>query len=192
MVYHWKVKIVMVGDVAVGKTSLIRRYVLDIFDEKYVMTVGAKVTSREVDFKPRGSQETYKVNMVIWDVMGAQGVKELLQEAYFFHADGVLAVCDLTRQETLKGLGAWLRSVQNIAGAVPCIVLANKADLRGKLLVSDLDLQTFSNQFNFPYLKTSARTGENIPVAFDWLLRAIHEKNMAKGTEPDLEVASAA
>lgn len=191
MVYHWKVKIVMVGDVSVGKTSLVKRYTLDIFDEKYIMTVGAKVTSKEVDFKPRAASDLFKASMVIWDVMGAQGVKELLQEAYFYNANGVLAVCDLTRRETLAGLAGWIQAVQNIAGSIPCILLANKADLKGRTLVSDPELQAFGTQYNLPYLKTSAKTGENIPVAFDWLLRAIYEKGLAKEPGKAVEVPGA-
>lgn len=180
MVVNWKVKVCLVGDVGVGKTSLIKRYVNDSFEDRYLMTMGAKVVSKDLDFHPPGGVEERRVSMLIWDVMGAKGVKDLLQEAYFYKASGILAVCDLTRSETLESLRDWIASVEAIAGSVSCIVLANKVDLKGKLAVQDAEIHRLCGTINAPYLKTSAKTGENVEVAFSWLVRSMFEK--AAGT----------
>ncbi len=182
MVTEWKVKVCLVGDEAVGKTSLIRRFVLDQFVDRYVITVGAKVVSKEFRFSPPGGGEEISVSMLIWDIMGQRGVEELLKEAYFYNAKGVLAVCDLTRPETLKNLKDWLSSVRSVTGPVPCIVLANKVDLKEKVAISDANLKDVCEGMNTPYLKTSARTGENVEVAFNWLIRGVHERTVQLST----------
>ncbi len=177
MAVKWKVKVCIVGGSAVGKTSLIRRFVLDQFDDRYIITLGAKVVSREFDFSPPGDWEGLRVSMQIWDIMGARGFKDLLQDAYFYNAQGVLAVCDLTRPETLEDLKTWVSSVGDVAGPVPCIVLANKVDLKEKLAIPDDKIQRLCESMSVPYLKTSAKTGENVEIAFKWLVGTIYERS---------------
>src|SRR5207249_4778480 len=83
----------LVGEAAVGKTSLIRRFVLENFDDKYIQTLGTKVSKKELtSSSPDGSGEL-KIDMTIWDIMGQKGFRELLKEAYFYGARGILAVC---------------------------------------------------------------------------------------------------
>src|SRR2546425_2377432 len=94
-----KIKICLVGEAAVGKTSLIRRFVLDDFDDKYIQTLGTKVSKKELSVSQDG--EAVKVDMTIWDIMGQKGFRELLKEAYFYGAKGVIAVTDVTRKTTL-------------------------------------------------------------------------------------------
>src|SRR5437870_2058230 len=97
-----KVKICLVGEGAVGKTCLIRRFIQDQFDDRYISTLGAKVSKKEI--KVDGPNGGMDVDMTIWDIMGEKGFRELLKEAYFHGAQGVLAVCDVTRKETLDDL----------------------------------------------------------------------------------------
>ncbi len=78
MLEKWTVKVCLVGDNGVGKTSIMRRFVLDLFDDRYLVTVGAKVVSKELDFRPPGGGEQVQVAMLIWDVMGEKGVRDLL------------------------------------------------------------------------------------------------------------------
>src|SRR5436190_1477902 len=86
-VKRMKVKVCLIGEAAVGKTSLIRRFVLDNFDDKYIQTLGTKVSKKELASpSPDGTGEL-KIDMTIWDIMGQKGFRELLKEAYFspFH-----------------------------------------------------------------------------------------------------------
>ncbi len=185
MAAKWKVKVCIVGDSAVGKTSLIRRFVLDQFDDRYIITLGAKVVTKEFDFSPPGDAEGLRVSMLIWDIMGARDFKDLLRDAYFYNAQGILAVCDLTRPETLEGLKIWVSSVRDVAGPVPCMVLANKVDLKEKLAIPDDKIQRSCESMGVPYLKTSAKTGENVEIAFKWLVGTIYERSHdAMGSAP--------
>src|SRR5207253_4979715 len=93
---HVKAKVCLVGDVAVGKTSLIRRFVQDEFDDRYITTLGAKVSKREMQFGTPDRTQIH-MDMTVWDIMGEKGFRDLLKEAFFHGAKGVVAVCDLTR-----------------------------------------------------------------------------------------------
>src|SRR5439155_2825577 len=120
-----KVKVCLVGEGAVGKTCLIRRFIQDQFDDRYISTLGAKVSKKEI--KVDGPNGGMDVDMTIWDIMGEKGFRELLKEAYFHGAQGVLAVCDVTRKETLDDLEDWVAAVVKVTGNVPIEFLANKA-----------------------------------------------------------------
>ena len=88
-------KICLLGDEAVGKTSLVRRYVEGRFDEKYLSTMGVTI-SRKTMVRP-----TYTMNMLVWDMEGSPTLKKI-QVNYLRGAAGALIVCDLTRRETLS------------------------------------------------------------------------------------------
>jgi len=170
-VRNLKCKICLVGEAAVGKTSLIRRYVLDDFDDKYITTLGAKVSKKDMSFDYPGKDARVDMNMTIWDIMGEKGFRDLLQDAYFQGAKGVLAVCDITRISTVKELDDWVKSVYNVAGEIPIIYAVNKVDLRDEalLLFDEADLKQWTRAFGASYLYTSAKTGENVERAFRML-----------------------
>src|SRR5439155_20101051 len=93
---HLKAKVCLVGDVAVGKTSLIKRFVQDQFDDRYISTVGTKVTKKSVDVDWTGAAAT--LDMMVWDIMGERGSRAQVRDAYFDGAQGVIAVCDRRRR----------------------------------------------------------------------------------------------
>ncbi len=174
-----KVKICLVGEGAVGKTSLIRKYVLDEFDDRYISTLGAKITKKElmVEFPDNGSE--IRIDMTIWDIMGEKGFRELLKEAYFHGAQGVLAVCDVTRKNTLPELESWISAIETVTGKLPIHFLANKADLKDQLTFTESELREMSAKHESPYIFTSAKTGENVDKAFFAIADAIAKRRVA-------------
>src|SRR5437867_9303807 len=153
-----KVKVCLVGEGAVGKTCLIRRFIHDQFDDRYISTLGVKVSKKEVVVaSPRGDAEIV-IDMTIWDIMGEKGFRELLKEAYFHGAQGILAVCDITRKDTLDDLEDWVAAVVKVTGNVPIEFLANKADLKGQMTVTKADIQSAAEAHDAPFLFTSAKT----------------------------------
>src|SRR5205823_13803396 len=86
---HVKAKVCLVGDVAVGKTSLIRRFVQDEFDDRYIATVGTKVSKKTVDVTSKGARAM--LDMIVCDIMGEKGLRALLRDAYFEGSHGVIA-----------------------------------------------------------------------------------------------------
>jgi small GTP-binding protein len=157
-----KVKICMVGDSAVGKTSLIKKFVLDIFDDTYITTIGTKITKRTVKLL-EGEQEV-SMDMMIWDIMGQTSFRSLLQDAYFYGAHGIIAVVDSSRTETLEGIHDWVNSVRQVVGEVPIIFVANKCDLERAVTQKMLDRDM--EKYGAPSFYTSAKTGERVSEAF--------------------------
>ncbi len=170
-----KVKICLVGEGAVGKTCLIRRFIQDQFDDRYISTLGAKVSKKEI--KVDGPNGGMDIDMTIWDIMGEKGFRELLKEAYFHGAQGVLAVCDVTRKETLDDLDDWVAAVVKVTGNIPMEFLGNKSDLKDQMVISEADVLEAAESHGAPFLFTSAKTGENVETAFANLARLIAERN---------------
>jgi len=168
---HVKAKICLVGDVAVGKTSLIKRFVTDNFDDRYVATVGTKVTKKTVDTAWKGAPAA--LDMMVWDIMGEKGFRSLLRDAYFEGAQGVLAVCDLTRKETFYDLNNWVTMVRKQVGNVPIVFLGNKSDLAERLVVSAEEFARMGAIHNAQHFLTSAKTGAGVDEAFFALAASI-------------------
>ncbi len=163
---QFKAKVCLVGEGAVGKTSLIRRYVVDQFDDGYVMTLGAKVTKKEVEIPLPERDLRARLELMIWDVMGQPKFRELLEDVYFQGAAGILAVADLTRRETLDGLYEWIDRVDRITSQAPVVLAVNKADLTGQAQFGEAEITRLARAFGGEFLMTSAKTGANVEEAF--------------------------
>jgi len=168
---HVKAKVCLVGDIAVGKTSLIRRFVLDAFDDRYIATIGTKVTKKTATVTWRGKPAM--MDLVVWDIMGEKGFRQLLKESYFEGTHGVLAVCDLTRRDTLSDLYAWIDLVQANCPGVPFVFLGNKMDLKGKVVIQEAELAAIAEPQHAPWMVTSAKTGVGVERAFQGLAERV-------------------
>ena len=175
---HIKVKVCLIGEAAVGKTSLIRRYVLDEFDDGYITTLGAKISKKELQLPMPGEEGVLNMDMLIWDIMGEKRVRDLLREAFFLGTQGIIAVCDLLRYSTLRAIDEWVESVFQVAGPVPVIYAINKSDLRDEaiMLVGEREVDEYAVAFDSPYYFTSAKTGENVEPVFYTLGEKVLEK----------------
>jgi len=161
--YNLKVKICLVGDSAVGKTSLIRRYVMDIFDDRYISTLGTKVSKKRLII--RRPDANIDLTFSIWDVLGQEdfpGVKTMA----FKGSKGALLVCDLTRKETLDNISNWVSRIKEVAGDISMILLFNKADLTSEYAYSENEIQEVSTQLNAPFFLTSAKFGDIVIKTF--------------------------
>ena len=174
-----KLKICLVGEPAVGKTSLIRRFVHNEFQDDYTVTLGTRISKKELSLPLDEGEDPVGVTLVIWDIMGQEGIRELLKEAFFQGAQGILMVCDLTRPETLGPLEGWRESVQEIAGPLPSVLLASKADLTDQVVLPDKDLDAACQVWDCSWQFSSAKTGQGVEEAFESLTRAILERQHA-------------
>ncbi len=162
-------KITLLGDVAVGKTSLIQRFVYNVFDDRYITTFGAKVTRKPmaytVEQNPQLPMDT-TLSLLIWDLAGQKAFRKVHQ-AYYRGAEAALIVCDVTRKGTLHTCDKWAEDLFEVVGKVPAIMLVNKMDLEHMRAVTEEEIEEFAKQNNLPYYFTSAKTGNNVECAFD-------------------------
>ena len=181
-IMEYRKKILLIGDAAVGKTSLIRRLVVDIFDDKYITTIGTKITVKDMQITVE--DEMVYLKFQIWDILGQKGYTKLYN-ASFKGAHGVLFVADLTRKETLDSLkNYWIPQVREVIGTMPFIILANKSDLVTKAQFGVEELQDFAKAFNVPFYLTSAKNGDNVNDAFNTLGKKMFQ---SRGPSPKLK-----
>lgn len=166
-------KLIVCGSGGVGKTSLIRRYVENKFEENYLMTLGMDPTNTVIEVDT-GNGQTTPVNLIIYDVAG-QDRFQSLRDVFFRGAHGALLVFDLTRSDTLDDLDKWYNDLYDRAGPVPTILIGNKADLDDDI---NVDYQTIEDvvvpQFKvIKYLETSCYLDKNVYQAFHDLTKEI-------------------
>jgi small GTP-binding protein len=161
-----KSKVCLIGEKAVGKTSLIRRYVTNMFDDRYITTVGTKVSKKDLLIRKPEHGFDVQIDMTIWDIMGEKGFRELLKDAYFYGANGILGVADITREKTLDDLDDWIDSTMKVAGKIPLLIAINKTDLEESVQIGDKEILQLSKAFNCPFIYTSAKEGNNVEDAF--------------------------
>ncbi len=161
-----KIKICLAGDASVGKTSLISRYVQNVFGDKYLSTLGTKVSRKDINLEYPEKETNINIEAMIWDIMGQKTFRSLFSEKYFQGANGIIAVCNLTEKDSLMSVNEWIYTARKYAGEIPVILLANKNDLIEEIKLSPDELQQTATLLKAKYLLTSAKTGENVPQAF--------------------------
>jgi small GTP-binding protein len=150
-------KICLLGDFAVGKTSLIRRFVEGRFDERYLTTVGVVVSRKRLSFT------SAVMHLLIWDLAGG---RDFSQSGYLTGLAGALLVCDLTRAETLAAYRPYTSQVRQANPEAQIILLANKSDLTDARSVPEEQLLSIAGELDAPLVITSAKTGERVEEAF--------------------------
>lgn len=160
-------KICIVGDFAVGKTSVAERFVNNQFSEKYLTTVGVKIDTKEIDKPDLGVLH----KLVIWDVAGSDRFDDT-QFAYLRGAAGYIYVADGTRPDTLRSLVYLQEQITEQFDDAPCVALVNKKDLRSDWKATDDHLTTLRDQFGQVF-STSAKTGDDVEQAITALADAI-------------------
>lgn len=166
-----KKKICMLGSVAVGKTSLVKRFVKSMFSEKYITTVGVKIDQKKVVV------DGEEILLLLWDIHGKDEFQfQKLKSNYLRGMSGYFLVADGTRRKTL-GIAKKLKGLaEDTVNDVPFILLLNKVDLHDEWEIEDDTLKSFQ-QSGWTVLKTSAKTGEHVESAFRQLTRKIMRKS---------------
>ncbi|MBI4416329.1 MAG: hypothetical protein HY557_05045, partial [Euryarchaeota archaeon] len=175
MTEELKAKVVLVGGPGVGKTSLVRRYVMNEFDQKYRMTLGAIVYKRTEDvlFDTR----EVRVTMTLWDTMGEPNLMDPLRDVYLQGAQGILAVCDVTDEQTVPVMDLWVGAAVQTAGDIPVQILMNKVDLGPNAEARAAGLARGFER-SAPCWLTSAKSGDNVAHVFQDLAGRIVERNL--------------
>lgn len=154
-------KICLLGDFGVGKTSLVRRFVEGRFDDRYLTTIGVKI-SRKIIERSYGS-----MSMLIWDLAGSTGFDSFTNPSYMQGTAGAVIVCDITRRETLTIVAEYARQARILNPRIHLIFVGNKSDLEAERVVSDEEVAAVSTTFgNGTIFLTSAKTGARVEEMF--------------------------
>jgi small GTP-binding protein len=162
-----KYKVVLAGEGAVGKTTLINRFVTGSFSTDYKATIGVQIFSKKLFIKGQ------EINLQIWDIAG-QTLFRKFRTRFFANAKGALLVFDLTVPASLYYLRQWINDIKQITKEIPFVLIGNKNDLTNLLSISAEDITEFLMKNNSDvkaYYDTSALTGENVEQSFHDLVR---------------------
>lgn len=161
---EYVLKLLLLGDAAVGKTSLINMYLSHSFKEEYHATLGVNIVTKDLNLKEINA----KARLIFWDLAG-QEKYNLSQELYFQGVSGAFLVYDITRDESFKNIKSkWLADYNNHAQKVGSyILIGNKVDLEDSRQVSTNKGEELANQIKaVDFIETSAKYGDNVEKAF--------------------------
>ena len=155
-------KICLLGDFAVGKTSLVRQFVEGRFDEKYLSTIGVMVSRKSI------ARETHTLNLIIWDLVGGSEFANR-EVSYLAGSAGAMIVCDLTRPETLETLHEYARRVRVSNPNIALVMVGNKLDLTAERRIGNEQLTAVRQNLQSEFFLTSAKTAFGVEAAFQQL-----------------------
>jgi len=158
----------MLGAFAVGKTSLVQRFVKSIFSEKYLTTVGVKIDKKTVKVQEQ------VIDLMLWDIYGEDEFLEV-RTSYLRGASGYFLVIDGTRSATLETARLLHKRAREAIGDVPFLALINKVDLSDQWEIEDSQVAGLLAS-NWQILETSAKTGEKVEEAFMLLAEKMLKK----------------
>lgn len=166
-------KICAIGSEGVGKTSLIRRFAQGSFEIEYLRTLGVAISKKRAGLDHSSADEG--ATLVIWDIMGDFRFFSEVADGYLHGANGILAVLDLTRPETLDGLFDWWELGRRKLPKAVGVIAANKADLVERVPLEELEHP--SRRLGWPYVVTSARDGTGVEESFRSLVDQLSQKH---------------
>ncbi|MFX0102166.1 MAG: Rab family GTPase [Candidatus Hodarchaeota archaeon] len=162
----YKYKVIVCGDPAVGKTSLILKFIDKAFKRTYLPTLGVNISDKIFEFPER------QVSLVIWDIAG-QAKFNMFRKQFYSGAHGIILVYDITSKNSFTALKAWYNDIRKTVSAKIGFIAGNKCDLEKQRAVSKEEMLNLGEELGFETLETSALTGDNVEKAFGDLARAL-------------------
>jgi small GTP-binding protein len=166
-----KVKVTVIGDGSVGKTSLIQKFTQGIFKTDYVKTIGAQLTNYETEI------DGYRIELIFWDIAGQDNF-HFLRPSFYRGSKAAIIVYSLEENDlgkrSFNHITTWHKDVKQFCGEIPVVLFANKVDLINEQNLDKSKIQNLVKEHNFlGYYITSAKTGQGLDDAFDALSKKI-------------------
>ena len=178
--YDEKVQLLIIGDMTVGKTSILTRFTENKFSQNYLATVGLDFFTKDVDF----TNPNRRVRIKIWDSAGQERFRSLTQ-SFFRNANGIIIVYDISNIESFENLKYWIQSINTQLGQneIKTIVIGNKVDLTRE--VKKEDAENFCKEKGFKYFEVSAKNGNGIKEAINYLVELVIKSNPKNNQQND-------
>ncbi len=160
-----KKKICLLGSYGVGKTSLVRRFVYNKFEEKYLSTIGVQISRKTLNYNDNQHLMNTEVNLFLWDIANIEKFDSVVK-SYISGAHGAIIVADITRPNSLTPT---IDFANNFIDANPdgkVVFVGNKTDLESDIKISEDDFRSKSLLLNSDVFFTSAKSGANVELLF--------------------------
>ena len=156
-------KLLLLGDSSVGKTSILLKYISNKFDDSSISTVGVDYMDKIIDYNK------FKIKLQIWDTSGEEKFRTITKN-FYRNADGLLVVFDLTKKESYDHIKSWLDEAKENNDKLKTILIGNKLDLKDERIVAIDVAKQFAEKNNLKYIETSAKDGTNINESFQAII----------------------
>ena len=172
--YDYLFKLLLIGNSSVGKSSLLVRFVDDVWEENFVPTIGVDFKLKTLDVNGK------KVKLQIWDTAGQERFKNITA-SYYRGGNGVLVVYDITDRDSFTNLTSWLIEIEKNANKnVFKLLIGNKNDLESERKVTTEEGKEFADSNGMKFIETSAKTADIVYEAFELLTKEIIKNNLNK------------
>ena len=166
-----KIKVTVIGDGSVGKTSLIQKFTQGTFKTDYIKTIGAQLTNYETEI------DGYRIELLFWDIAGQDNF-HFLRPSFYRYSKAAIIVYSLEENDLGKRsfdhISTWHKDIKQFCGEIPVVLFANKVDLINEQSLDKTKIQKLVKELNFlGYYITSAKTGQGLDDAFDALSKKI-------------------
>ena len=157
------IKLLIIGDSEVGKTSLLLKYVDKTFPQQHISTIGVEYKEKAI------TKDNFNIKLQLWDTAGEERFRSITKNIYK-NANGVLFVFDVTKAETFANVKHWIKDTENIDKDIKGVIIGNKIDLKEERVISIKDMEEIGEKYNMPVLETSAKDGTNVNECFELLI----------------------
>ena len=171
MKYDKKCQLLIIGNSAVGKSSILRRFAQDKFNANYFATIGIDFFTKDVIL------DNERIHIKMWDTAGQERYKALTQ-GFFRNAQGLMIVYDVKNKESFDDLKYWIQSIENNINIqnknIPAIIIGNKIDLNERE-VDKNEAEQFAKSKDYKYFEVSAKSGQGIDESIKYLIKKVIE-----------------
>jgi Ras-related protein Rab-23 len=162
--------IIVIGDGAVGKTSLIKKYTKGSFEKDYIKTIGAQFSKYDEDI------EGNNCKLFFWDIAG-QREFDFMRPTFYKGSKAAIIVFSHTDEESFNKIPEWHEDIKSHVGDLPIVLFGNKIDLVDEATSNDEKIQEIVKERNLlGYFRTSAKTGSGVYEAFQAIIKKLYNK----------------
>ena len=167
-------KLLLIGEQAVGKSSLMNRYVDNVFEMNIMGTAGLDLKKKIVEIKGE------KIKIFIFDTAGQERFRSIAKNQYK-KADGIIVIYDVTDRKSFESVNRWLDSIKTeIEGGTESLLIGNKIDLSSERVVSQKEGEDTAKSNNIPFIETSAKESLNVKDAFLKVINSLYQRDLNK------------